>query len=209
MFPGCLNTYSHIASLRKHILRKHPNQDKKSANNNQDLEKKSVTLQNEEFDKVLSPVAVTTNETSDSEMPSESDSENDGKSVYSIKNDLGKFILNLRINHKIPAKSTEFIIKKFHSLLQSNVDQTTEKVKELLVLSDLKVEELFQPLNSLGNNLSDLSTVYLQNKFIENYDSISPVEIALDENTNYVYDIPIMDTLKIILQHDDALSHIQ
>ena len=116
----------------------------------------------------------------------------------------------MRVNKKISEDSTELIIQKFEELVNNCVEKNSTalaRVNQLLNDENDIISDFCRPLLELKSTLQGLSTKYLQNTKIKKGPFVSPVEINIQSTDNIVY-IPIIETLKLLLRHEDILSFI-
>ena len=125
-------------------------------------------------------------------------------SKSNFTSDFGKFLLNLRIKHNVTESCTEFIVHKFKEIIEEKMNESQKISKKCTDINDL-----YGPFNDILDGLEELNSVYLQNKHFEKYPFVKPVEIQIGSSKDevMVY-VPIHETLKVLLSHDDVLSHV-
>lgn len=185
---GCLNSYSLVSSLRKHMQRKH----------NQKI--KPVNVDDYDFDEPYQ------NENEDSQIEDEIKIEK--TDTEKALNEIAVFLLNMKEKHLITEKTCANIVTKFEDLLSRCLDET-EKVllEDDILLSDDQKSRILKPLTLFRDSLTSTNTPYKQKILFQKYGYIAPKEILLGGEDKVMY-VPIIETLKQLVQKDDILSLI-
>lgn len=188
---SCLNSYSQIDSLNKHIWRKHKETKLKNT---------EITSCEENKLSDIEDCEITTNAPVNVETPLE----------YSgvDRREIVKFLLNLRVKHFVSEKTSEKIVTKFSEIIGICLEKTRSILNDLD--PNLDIEQIFQvtePFQNLNSTLESLNTVHQQNLCFKQPPFVSPVQINIQDNDNIVY-IPILETLKSLLRHEDILSFV-
>jgi len=207
---SCLSSYNQINSFRKHILRKHKQIN--IVNRERDTEQNMLTDDNGLENNI------DLGEYSDIEMQGDcelgvnqisvsgSATVNASENCSGLKENIKRFLLNLRVKHYVSEKTSALIMNKFNELILNCHEKTTEILSECDI-SSVNINKITLPFNDLLNTTESLNSVYLQNQTLKEHPYVPPVQINIDNTNNIVY-IPILETLKSLLSHEDILSFI-
>ena len=199
---GCLNSFSNTTSWKSHVIRRHRSlfltiQD-------QDINNGEAGSQDENRE----------NETDDCDMEIDCDASEpqiqsmehelneelpEQDSVIDFNIHLIKFLLKLREKNNISEKTAALIIQEYSGILELCLSQIEENME--------KNRNPLKPLYSLIHAHKNNDTVQKQHTNIERNGYVDPKEIELGEGDRYIY-IPLMQTLKSLLNHEDVVSEI-
>ena len=189
---SCCSTYTNIASWQKHIVRKHKEQSK-------------ALLQVKGDESNSSDIATIKEANSDCDLSPLHQSETSVQS--SLMNELQKFILSLRVKKYVSENVTELIVQKFEGIARDCLVKTQKIAENNGNLSSAEVINICDPLQSLVFSLEDVNTTQKQNKLFHRKPFVSPISHKLGHaNEAFVY-VPVLETLKNLLAHDDVLSY--
>jgi len=213
---NCLSSYHNPLSLKKHILRKHSDAVKLGQNRNGNECVSSVRLGDSvglisdiEQDTDVKPDGVSVSDGTDFQIL-EDESESERQTKKDAEYDILKFVLNLRVKKCVTEQSTEYIIQKFENLITDCIDQTQNSLNNIEEeLGNLSISTICNPLKKLQSNLLDFNTVYKQNQRLQQDPFVAPISINdnLSDGDSVIY-IPIIETLKSLLKHEDIISFV-
>lgn len=195
----CLNSYNKVVSFKKHLYRKH-------------IKKEESLLLDSAVEDELNILTGDTDKLEQASGSQCSESEtNVATSETGLEQNILKFILNLRVKKNVSEDVTQLIVEKFGELVDNCLGESkivsAQLSKQFNDSNSIITTQLCQPLQELKSKLQGLNTKYLQNTKIKQGPYVSPIELNVQDKDKIVY-IPILETLKLFLRHDDILSFI-
>lgn len=137
----------------------------------------------------------------------------------STERDFALFILGMKEKHKLPLTVTNSIILELSELIYNSSRDDSTEIKEKLSASGFTVaknpdifnfiDEKFEKKNNI---FEKLASDYKQTAFYkEHFGLVEPVEHVLGstcgKDDTFIY-VPLLDTLKSLLSHDDILAEV-
>lgn len=197
--PNCGRTYKTVGSLRNHLSFKH----------NTFLKKKPDQGLPNTNDGEMDC------ETSDYEIDCDKIEPNSGlndessqivSSQFDCDRHIKLFLMNLRVKKYVSESCTELIIQQYQSILNNCNSEISNNINQFCdILSEEQKALITQPLNTMLSKLNSYNTVHKQNAKFKEEHFVDPVEITLEGNKKTVY-VPILETLKLLLGHEDILA---
>ena len=171
---SCVNSYSKITSLRKHILRKHKQSSSvlsECTTKIETVESTSVFCVSDSDDSIIE------NEEGSSFLEKECSPTTPNEN---IDNEMVNFILNLRVKKGLTEQSTE-LVQKFSDI----IDRKFTEFKESLANIDTKLSSdekaiLSNPFKQLDTSLKNVDTVYKQNLQICQGPYVAPITLVIE-----------------------------
>lgn len=130
------------------------------------------------------------------------------------------FLLHLRERFKVPGKTCEFVANELTEIIQLCRDEISNKVTDCLQRSGVDLDHLNEMglCQAMSETMFEKAFAHLQNqkklnKYVEEqYSHVKPVEYVLghcdDGTTDTMQYVPIIQTIKALLQHDDVFSEV-
>ena len=112
---------------------------------------------------------------------------------------LVKCIIKMKHKYNVPDKAIEQIIQDYSFMLELCKEKTLEATE--------KSKDIMEPLNLLLNAHKTIDTVYKFKQKCKSEGHVEPIEIPLRNGEKVVY-VPILDTIRSLLSHDDVLAEV-
>lgn len=190
---GCVNSYSNVASFRKHVYRKHKCKI---------LTGQQEQIQCPEEDAVV-PELVLENQNDELNLV-----ECDGRQ-QSKQKCLVRFVLHLREKLNVSEKAAAVVIEEFQEILENCIDESQNLMTSSMpLITNQLIDQCLEPMLCLTSVLKDLNTPFKQKKSFQEAGFVEPVEVVLGDPKETAIYVPILETLKTLLMHDDVLTHI-
>lgn len=122
----------------------------------------------------------------------------------------------LREKYKLPSAVLPHIVNEFTAMVSYHQTFLSKSVNEFLANFHLGEEGsnqlrlIIQQNSDVENAFSDLNSEYKINKFARfTLNCVKPIEYKPDRNKKDTYQyVPILETLKKLLSHDDIFSYV-
>ena len=194
---GCIRTYEKVESFRHHVRRNHVEAyERFTSNTNHIVDNEGVIHDSQN----LVDVDNTVDHNVLGQFGDDSDLENMEISPDQLSYDkaVTTLLLKLRETHMIAEKTAVDFVKGMQKLL------------DVCILDSKSSTNQIVPFENLKSSLEKNNTVYKQRKNIEAYGYVKPIEVFLDDDKikDRVVYIPILDTSKMMLKHDEVLYQV-
>ena len=197
LVKGCLSSYSNVGSLRSHIYRKHKlEHDKFMKIPVENLEDTPVGSEPSEHQVSGNEDSAVSNQNCFG-CSASSDGSDDNR--VDFERYLVRSTLKIKRQFNIPDKAIEQIIQSYTVMLQLCKQKTIEASENN--------KDIMEPLNQLLNAHENNNTSHKFKNNIKTEGYVEPIEVSLGGEGKYVY-VPILNTLRNLLRHDDVLSHV-
>lgn len=129
-----------------------------------------------------------------------------------MKKNLALFLLKSREIHKLPRTVIDNIFLELKGLLKFNHELTEQSFRDLFRehAIEIDVDDTMLHSRQLIEAFEELSSEYKQLKYFrEVFDYVDPIEIMVGDNAkDSVTYVPILETLKCLLSHEDVLAQV-
>ena len=209
---SCPQRYTSLRSYKKHVRTKHSLFHEKHMNNRR---KKEHTGEGEEteIDDFLSESNV---EDNNYEIANENDENEPIDSDFDVdyENIVACILLELRENFKATTIATCFLSEKLSMLFERQKKSISKFVLSRLLKNPTTSEDL--ETEAYLNSPSAFATAFQKftgEKTLSEYVKrqthyVEPVEVLIGDTSDTSQYVPIMSTLKVILEHEDVLGEI-
>lgn len=214
---GCEKTYNIVKSLLKHMKRNHSHFYNtniwkfRESQKDTDISENLMFVEYQEDDDTIA--------LNDENNEKQDLNTNLVNQDVDLKKKSATFLLNLREKCKLPANSLPIIVEEFSDMLCLHQSQISQKLDK--ALTDLNVEELvINKVMSVMKENSDIESTFLSfdtakklNQYaIDDMGMVEPIEYVLGHNPRgnvlSMQYIPIMKSVKKLLDHEDVLSYV-
>lgn len=182
--------------MRKHISRKHSNSRAEEDHNDPNqIEMDDSNYQDADFENIVAAeLSVLTTNTGSTHCSSQ----------IPVSLPMTRFLLELRAKYNVTNVACERVVEE----MQDQVSNCIVRTKQIIQdegLSKEHEQKILGPFEQLHTTLTKHSSTYKQNLMFKKKGFVEPKEILLEGKDSYVY-IPILETLKALLQHEDVLA---
>ena len=138
---------------------------------------------------------------------------------YDIHRHVAMIMLNLREKFKVSESTCSFVAQQLQTLVSLTGDQVVDEIHRKLTQvnaeGDIDLHEiLYQQLQPTIDACQDFASSKILKKYVsEHMDYVAPVELAVGEVNGgerrpTMQYIPILETLKMLLKHEDVLGQV-